>query len=97
MENFTTSKVIGEGIIQIQSHDGCITTLQGVRHVHESMYNLISLGTLHGEGFSFSPENNLIEVFKDVHACEVSGQTCWRCLHVAKFGVYSWWIAVIAA
>ena len=28
-----TSKVIGEGTIQFRSHDGCITTLQGVRHV----------------------------------------------------------------
>jgi len=63
--NSTTSKVIGEGTIQFQSHNGCITTLQGVHHV--SMYNLISLGTLHGEGLSFSSEGDLIEVFKDAH------------------------------
>jgi len=44
MRNSATSKVIGEGTIQFQSHDGCITTLQGVRHVPESRYNLISLG-----------------------------------------------------
>ena len=54
MEKSTTSKVIGEGTIQFQSHDGCITTFQGADHVPVSKYNLISLGTLHGEGFSFS-------------------------------------------
>ena len=67
MENFATSKGIGEGTIQFQSHDGCITTLQGVRHVPESRYNFISLGALQGEGFSFSFEGDLIEVFKDTH------------------------------
>jgi len=35
MGNSITSKVIGEGAIQFRSHDGCITTLQGVRHVPE--------------------------------------------------------------
>ena len=49
------------------SHDGCITTLQGVRHVPESRYNLISLRNLHGEGFSFSSESDLIKVFKESH------------------------------
>ena len=40
MGNSVTNKVIGEGTIQFQSHDGCITTLQGVRYVPESRYNL---------------------------------------------------------
>jgi len=43
MGNSATSKVIGEGTIQFRSHDGCITTLQGVRHILELRYNLISL------------------------------------------------------
>jgi len=67
MGNSTTSKVIGKESIQFRSHDECITTLQGVHHVPESRYSLISLGTLHGEGFSFSSEGNLMEVFKDAH------------------------------
>ena len=50
MKNFAMTKVIGEGIISFRSYDGCITTLQDVRHVIESSYNLISLGALHGEG-----------------------------------------------
>jgi len=33
----------------------------------ESSYNLISLGTLRGEGFNFSSEGDLIKVFKEAH------------------------------
>ena len=50
MEDSATSRVIGEGTIQFQSHDGCITTLQGVRYVPDSRYNLIFLGALHRKG-----------------------------------------------
>jgi len=51
----------------VSSHNGCITTLQGVRHVPESRYNLISLGALQGEGISFNFEGDLIEVSKEAH------------------------------
>ena len=57
------SKVIGEKQ-SIFSHDGCITTLQDVRYVPKSRYNLISLGALHGEGFNFSSEGDIMEVSK---------------------------------
>jgi len=67
MENFVASKVIGEGTIQFRSHDGCITTPQGVRHVLKSRYNFISLGALHREGFNFSSKGDLMEVSKEVH------------------------------
>ena len=67
MGNSTTSKVIGEGTIRFWSHDGCITTLQGVRHVFESRYNLISLGVLQSEGFCFNSKGDLMEVFKEAH------------------------------
>ena len=33
MGNSAISKVICEGTIQFRSHDGCITTLQGIRNV----------------------------------------------------------------
>ena len=59
--------MIGEETIQFHSHDGCITTLQGIGHILESRYNLISLGALHGEGFNFSSEDYLMEVFKNAH------------------------------
>jgi len=64
MGNSVTSKVIGERKIQFRSHDGCITTLQGIHYVPESRYNLISLGAIHEEGFSFSSEGDLMEVSK---------------------------------
>jgi len=67
MEKSATSKVIGEGTIQFQSHDECITTLQGVRHVPESRYNLISLGSIQREGFYFSLKGDLMKVFKKAH------------------------------
>ena len=44
----------------------CITTLQGVCHVPESRYNLISLGALQKEGFCFSSKG-LMEVSKETH------------------------------
>jgi len=59
--------VIGEETIQFWSHDGCITTLQGVHHVPESRFNLISLGALHREGFYFSSKGNLMKIFKETH------------------------------
>ena len=60
MGNSATSKVIGEGTIQFRSHDGCITTLQDVRHVPELRHNLISLEAIHEEGFNFSSEGDLV-------------------------------------
>jgi len=67
MGNSATSKMIGEGTIQFRSHYGCITTLQGICHILESRYNLISLGALQGEGFCFSSKDNLMEVSKEAH------------------------------
>jgi len=67
MGNSATSKVIGKGTIQFWSRNGCITTLQCVRHVPDSRYNFISLGALQGEGFSFSSERDLMEVSKEAH------------------------------
>jgi len=67
MGNSATNKVIGEGIIRFHSHDECITTLQGVRHVPDSRYNLISLEALQDKGFNFSSEGDLMVVFKEDH------------------------------
>jgi len=67
MENSASSELIGEGTVQFQAYDGCITTIQGVRHVPELRYNLISLGVLQNEGFSFSSKGDLMKVFKEAH------------------------------
>ena len=65
MGNSATSKVIGKGTIKFRSHDECIIT--SVHHVPESRYNLISLGALHREKFSFSSKGDLMKVFKEAH------------------------------
>ena len=52
---------------QFRSHDRCITTLQGIRHVLKLRYNLISLGALREEGFCFSLKGYLMKVFKEAH------------------------------
>ena len=67
MGNSATSKMISKGTIQFRYHNGCITTLQGVSHVPESRYNLISLGALHREEFYFSSKGDLLKVFKETH------------------------------
>ena len=67
MRNSATSKVIGEGTIQFRSHNEYMTTLQDVRHILDSRYNLISLGALHREMFSFSSEGDFMKVSKEVH------------------------------
>ena len=59
--------MISEGTMQFRSHDGCITTLKGVRHVSESRYNLISLGAPQRKGFCFSSKGDLMKVFKEAH------------------------------
>jgi len=64
MRNSATSKIISEGTIQFRSHDGYITTVQGVRHFPESRYNLISFGALYEEGFNISSKGDLMEVPK---------------------------------
>ena len=65
MRNSGTSKVIGEGTIQLRSHNAYITTLQGVHHVPEIRYNFISPG-LQGEEFCFRLKSDLMEVSKEV-------------------------------
>ena len=47
--------------------DASSTTLQSVRYVPESRYNLISLGALHREGFYFILKGDLMKVFKKAH------------------------------
>ena len=67
MGNSTTNKVIGEGTIKFHSHDGCITILQGAHLVPDLSYDLISLGALHEEGFSFNSEGDFMKDSKEDH------------------------------
>ena len=86
MGEFRYKQGVGEGTIQFRPHDGCITTLQVIRYIPESRYNLIPLGALHREGFCFSLKGDLMKVFKETH---VIFQTCRQCIYVVKFRDYS--------
>ena len=60
----------------------CITTLQDVRHVPESMFNLISWRPS-GEGFNFSSESDLMKVFKDAHVkFRLNASTILTCFEI---------------
>ncbi|KAE8721509.1 hypothetical protein F3Y22_tig00015910pilonHSYRG00102 [Hibiscus syriacus] len=43
--------IVGIGDVRIKMHDGSVRTLSGVRHILDLKKNLISLGTLHKNGF----------------------------------------------
>ncbi|KAE8732732.1 hypothetical protein F3Y22_tig00001750pilonHSYRG00022 [Hibiscus syriacus] len=43
--------IVGIGDVRIKMHDGSVRTLSGVRHIPDLKKNLISLGTLHNNGF----------------------------------------------
>ncbi|KAE8684070.1 hypothetical protein F3Y22_tig00111154pilonHSYRG00007 [Hibiscus syriacus] len=43
--------IVGIGDVRIKMHDGSVRTLSGVRHIPDLKKNLISLGTLHKNGF----------------------------------------------
>ena len=69
MGNSATSKVVGEGTIQFRSHDGCITSHQGVRYVPDQDTISSFLETYIEKGFvsfrkvilwKFSKETNVM-------------------------------------
>ncbi|KAE8661582.1 putative ribonuclease H protein [Hibiscus syriacus] len=43
--------IVGIGDVRIKTYDGSVRTLSGVRHIPDLKKNLISLGTLHKNGF----------------------------------------------
>ena len=55
----------GMGNIKIRIYDGVVQTLCNVKHVPEIKKNLISLGTLHANGFGYKTEKDCIRVSKD--------------------------------
>ena len=66
MGNDASCKVVGIGNIRIKMFDGVIGTLCDVRHVHDLRKNLISLGTLDGNGFYYKFSNGAMKVSKGV-------------------------------
>ena len=63
-ENNKACRVIGCGTIRIKMFDGQERILQGVRHVPELKRNLISLGMLDLNGYTYREEGGVIKVLK---------------------------------
>ena len=64
MGNDTSCKVAGIGNIRIKMFNGIVRTLCDVRHVPDLRKNLISLGTLDCNGFSYKSTNGVMKVSK---------------------------------
>lgn len=67
MDNFAPCKSVGQETVQIYSHSRSITMFSYVCNVSESRFNLISLGALDSEWFTFNAENSCLEVSKSVY------------------------------
>ncbi|KAL6311694.1 hypothetical protein AAG906_006513 [Vitis piasezkii] len=66
MGNDASCKVFGIGNIRIKMFDGVVRTLCDVRHVPDLRKNLISLGTLDCNGFSYKSTSGVMKVSKGV-------------------------------
>ena len=66
MSNDASCKVVRIGNIIIKMFDDVVRMLCDVRHVHELRKNLISLGTLDYNRFSFKSTSGVMKVSKDV-------------------------------
>ena len=56
MENNLVCKVVGIATTKVKMFDNVVGTLKDVRHVPNLKKNLISLGTLDSNGFSYKSE-----------------------------------------
>ena len=66
MGNDASCKVVGIGNIIVKMFDGVIRTLCDVRHVLDLRKNLVSMGTLDGNGFNYKSANRAMKVSKGV-------------------------------
>ena len=66
MGNDASCKVARIWNIRIKMFDGVVRTLCDVRHVPDLRKNMISLGTLNYNGFSYKSTSGVMKVSKDV-------------------------------
>ena len=64
MGNDASCKVAGIGNIKIKMFDGVVRMLCDVRHIPDLRKNLISLGTLNYNGFSYKSTSGVMKVSK---------------------------------
>ena len=66
MGNDASCRVVGMGNIIVKMFNGVIRMFCDVRHVPDLRKNMISLGTLDGNGFSYKYANGVMKVSKGV-------------------------------
>ena len=64
MGNDASCKVVGIGNVRIKMFDGVVRALCDVRHIPDLRKNLISLGTLDCNGFSYKSTSGVMKVSK---------------------------------
>jgi len=58
MGNDDACKVAGIGMVKVKMYDGINCTFSNMRHVPSLKKNLISLGTLDANGYTYSPSGD---------------------------------------
>ena len=66
MGNDASCRVVEIVNIRVKMFDGIIRMLCDVRHVPDLRKNMISLGTLDGNGFNYKSTNGIMKVRKGV-------------------------------
>ncbi|KAE8686874.1 cytochrome P450 71A9-like [Hibiscus syriacus] len=77
--------IVGIGEVRIKMYDGSVRTLSGVRHIPDLKKNLISLGTLHKNGFipKANEDRETIRIVKGaltVMKCKMTAGNIYRLL-----------------
>ena len=78
MVNDASCRVLRIGNIGVKMFDGVIRTLCDVRHVHDMRKNLISLGTIDGNGFYYKFANGAMKVSKGVLTVMKGQKLTWN-------------------
>ncbi|KAL6322109.1 hypothetical protein AAG906_005046 [Vitis piasezkii] len=89
MGNDASCKVVGIGNIIIKMFDGVARTLCDVRHVPDLRKNLISLGTLDCNGFSYKSTSRVMKVSKGAMRVMKDSIVLWhmRLGHMGERGI----------
>ena len=64
MGNEATCPIIGIGTVRIKMFDGVVGVISNVKHVPDTMKNLISLGVLDDLGYSYSSKGGIMKITK---------------------------------
>ena len=64
MGNDAAYKVVSIGTVKVKMYDGIICTFGNVRHVLTLKKNLISLGTLNANGYTYSSSGGKLKTCK---------------------------------